>query len=935
MQFKRDAFISYSHRRDAALARALQDGLHHLARPWARRSAIKVFRDTTSLSAHHDLWSAILTELEQTRYFIYLASPEAAASRWVRQEIDFWLTRRPVDRFLIAVSDGSVVWDPRAGDFDWDRTDALPDTLRGRFPTEPLWVDFTEIRRREKYSLRQADFRDAVATLAAPLHGRSKDEIDSEDIRQHRLATRWRRATVTGLAILLATALVAGGLAWQQRNTALERARVSASQAMAARAIELVDTDPRSAAQLALQAHATNANSESTRALAGAVYANRHVERHLRGGSNTVYGHSGSSGGPSTRVAVSRDGSTLAYFSYFDNSGIHVYDIGQGAELQRLTTGHWPNGGGWLELSADGRLLAVEVTTNTVEVWDVRQARLARTIRAGDPSGLANAFDGLYDAALSPDGNWLAATYNTTGVQARQLSVWDLRTGAAVEQSATAAALQFDEQNRLISSERGNHRRFDPRMRTWAAQPWRSGSGYPIAVAGDGRAVIGTGSNPHDPAVYASVELWNLAGGRRTGSVDAGRVNVVLPAAAPATVIAAFDTAVTVYDTRWTEQRVLGGFRWPVTSLSSSADGRWVAAASTDGAVSLFDAQEPALGGPLSAGSTPPQDAVRLLQSGIYLRPLGHRTELWQEGLGGFRKAGSIAALLGQDGTEAAISVDGSRAVVLTETDATRVGLSLWDLRSGQQIGQTRMYTNPAQAPRRETGVRFLADNRHVVAVSGDGVLIIDTGDWSTTVLRDAGTHPDRVAVSADGSTVAVTALAGDAVAFWRWDGADLAEIRTVPLVAERSVEADIVLSGAGAKAAVVDSDGHLRLVDVADGTFTDGVVMREAAGAVFSRDARMLVQLSWGRVDTVLQFWDSATAEPVGSWTVASADGPFPVLGAAGAEIVTFAGGGYRRWTADVAAWRQMLCAALDDSRLGSSHARYLEGLERTDPCA
>ncbi len=55
MRFKRDAFISYSHQRDLGLARALQHGLHHLARPWARRSAIKVFRDTTSLSANHDL----------------------------------------------------------------------------------------------------------------------------------------------------------------------------------------------------------------------------------------------------------------------------------------------------------------------------------------------------------------------------------------------------------------------------------------------------------------------------------------------------------------------------------------------------------------------------------------------------------------------------------------------------------------------------------------------------------------------------------------------------------------------------------------------------------------------------------------------------------------------------------------------------------------
>lgn len=235
---ERDGFISYSHARDREPAQALQRGLHRLARPWTRRQVISVFRDTTSLSANHDLWSSILGELQRSRYFIYLASPEAAASRWVQKELRFWLDNRSPDRILIAVGLGTVHWDPAAGDFDWSRTTALPRMLEGVFRAEPLWVDLVELRRSRKYSLRQAEFSSAVAALAAPLHGRGKDELDSEDLQQRRIALRLLRGAVTVLSLLLVTSLAAGGYAWQKRGEALDRARVSASQALAAHAMD-------------------------------------------------------------------------------------------------------------------------------------------------------------------------------------------------------------------------------------------------------------------------------------------------------------------------------------------------------------------------------------------------------------------------------------------------------------------------------------------------------------------------------------------------------------------------------------------------------------------------------------------------------------------------------------------------------------------------
>lgn len=85
------AFISYSHAADNRLAPALQVALHKFAKPWYRRRAVHVFRDETNLLASPQLWKNIVRALDQSEYFILLASPEAARSKWIAQEVAHWL----------------------------------------------------------------------------------------------------------------------------------------------------------------------------------------------------------------------------------------------------------------------------------------------------------------------------------------------------------------------------------------------------------------------------------------------------------------------------------------------------------------------------------------------------------------------------------------------------------------------------------------------------------------------------------------------------------------------------------------------------------------------------------------------------------------------------------------------------------------------------
>ena len=132
-----DAFISYSHAKDKPIAAALQSEVQRLGKPWYKRRALRVFRDDTSLSATPHLWPTIEQALEQSRFLIVLASPEAAASPWVGKEIAYWLEHKSVDTLLVALTDGTLAWDNTTGDFSWSATTPLPAVLKGRFAAEP------------------------------------------------------------------------------------------------------------------------------------------------------------------------------------------------------------------------------------------------------------------------------------------------------------------------------------------------------------------------------------------------------------------------------------------------------------------------------------------------------------------------------------------------------------------------------------------------------------------------------------------------------------------------------------------------------------------------------------------------------------------------------------------------------------------------------
>jgi hypothetical protein len=235
-----DAFMSYSHQHDRVLAPRLQSGLQQFAKPWYRSRALRIFRDTADLAASPALWASIETALQDSRWFILLASPEAAGSAWVNREVRWWLDHRSADRLLIVGTAPGLAWDERRN--DWAAGAHVPSALRGgALRTEPLWVDLSDLPA-GSHAGRIPD--DRLAAVAAPIHGVPKDALVGEHLRLRRRAMRLAGGAIAfliALAIGLAAVTV---LAVQARETADRQLDLSVARLWAIQSEALGDDLP-------------------------------------------------------------------------------------------------------------------------------------------------------------------------------------------------------------------------------------------------------------------------------------------------------------------------------------------------------------------------------------------------------------------------------------------------------------------------------------------------------------------------------------------------------------------------------------------------------------------------------------------------------------------------------------------------------------------
>jgi len=247
-----DAFLSYSHAADGLLAPRLQAGLQRFAKPWWKRRAVRVFRDQSSLSANPHLWSSITEALDASAWFVLLLSEEAAGSKWVNREVEYWVAHKDVSRLLPVVTDGEFGWEE---DDISASSSAAPPALSGVFSEEPRWVDLRWAMHDEHLDLSDPRFSDAVADIASAIRGVPKDELASEEVRQHRRTVRTALAAAVVLLVFGIAATLGAVVAIDKTNEA--RAQQSAAEGARADA---------EAAQALAEDERDRANDEADRA---------------------------------------------------------------------------------------------------------------------------------------------------------------------------------------------------------------------------------------------------------------------------------------------------------------------------------------------------------------------------------------------------------------------------------------------------------------------------------------------------------------------------------------------------------------------------------------------------------------------------------------------------------------------------------------------
>lgn len=229
-----DAFISCSAQADGALAPRLARRIERVATPCYRRRRLQVFCDKHVLGAG-PLQGSLRAAIRSSRYVILLASPDAARSRWVQEEMAILAdgAGAAFTRLLIAPTAGTIEWDPASRSFVGG---TLPPILRQPgVLDEPRFVDLRTLSRVSPRA-RRAALADVAAELAAPILGTTKDELRGEEVASRRRSIAAVVAAATALSLVTALAIVGFQRAGEQQRLADTRARQSQSRALAAAA---------------------------------------------------------------------------------------------------------------------------------------------------------------------------------------------------------------------------------------------------------------------------------------------------------------------------------------------------------------------------------------------------------------------------------------------------------------------------------------------------------------------------------------------------------------------------------------------------------------------------------------------------------------------------------------------------------------------------
>ncbi|MCI3221164.1 WD40 repeat domain-containing protein [Streptomyces sp. NP-1717] len=664
-------------------------------------------------------------------------------------------------------------------------------------------------------------------------------------------SARRLRASAAALSVLLVLAVIAAGLAFGQRRTALTAQDTALSRQLAAQSLRLAETNPDLASLLAVQAYRTSPTAEARASLYSAGASP--LRRRLTENAAQVLS-----------VAFSPDGRTVAIGRH--DGTVRLRDAATGRTRSVLKGDFGPVYS--VVFSPDGRTMAT-LSEGSVRLRDTRTGR-PRTPLASLPDWAAA-------VTFTPEGRVLAV--GSDG------SVWDVTTGrtkvvranTSTEPASSAVAVSLDSRTLAISDRDRTVRIRDLATgRTRHTLTHASGDSVRrMAFSPDGKT-LATGTSG------GNIRLWDMSTGRVREDAPRGPIT---------------------------------GHSSDVTSLAFSPDGKHLSTAAADSAVHLWDltdsSNDTALTGhtgsvgslafspnsrTLATSSRMVNDAVRLWNVAPDARKTLTRSETSQIRALAFRPDGQTLIASSEDREMSrhtntarlwhlptgrtwafptshtgmleslAVSPDGRAIAAVRADEFSDDSVHLWDVEA------TRIKAAPLPSDELGSGsVVFSPDGNTVAFAMTQGAV----GLWNVTTGRlkriiTGHTMLTRfvgsLAFSPDGRTLAVGKYPST-IQLWNTRTGRLATtLNTGPRISERPVrwEQTLAFSPDGETLASADfseGDGATRLWDVTTGRSTVTFASTLVTSLAFSPDGRTLATASDN--SSAVRLWDAATGFP------------------------------------------------------------------------